>query len=85
MFLYTVYVNSMIAIVIGHQLFAASASKFAVFSLAIYGFNAKTEKSSKTDKFSCTSMSSVSVAVFNRNRTEIFGYRTGLILIAYSI
>ena len=35
---------SMIAIVIGHQLFSASASKFAVLRLAIKGLNAKTEE-----------------------------------------
>ena len=65
------------------QLFSASASKFAVFRLAIYGFNAKTEKSSTTEKFGFTSMSSISVSVvvFNRNRIESFGYRTGLIII----
>ena len=37
----------MTAIVIGHQLFSASASKLAVFILAINGFNAKTERVQK--------------------------------------
>ena len=74
-------IDSMIAIVIGHQLFSASASKLAIFRLAIYGFNAKTIKSSKTEKFSFTSMSSISVVVFKRNRTETFGYHTGLVII----
>ena len=41
---YTVYVHSMTAIVIGHQLFSASAPKFAVLRLEINGFKAKTEK-----------------------------------------
>ena len=81
MFLYAVYVHSMIAIMIGHQLFSAFASKFAVLILAINGFNAQAEQSFKTEKFGFTSTSSVSVAVFNRNRTEIFGYRTGLTII----
>ena len=57
--------HSMITVVIGHQLFSASASKFTVFKLAIYGFNAKTKMSSKTEKFGFTLMSSVSVVVFS--------------------
>ena len=67
----------MIAIVIG-LLFSAFASKFIVFRLAIYGLNAKTDEF-EIEKFGFTSMSSVSVVIFNRNRTEIFSYRTGLI------
>ena len=46
----------------------------------IKGFIVETEKSSKTKIFDITSnpLDLVSVAVFNRNRTEIFDFRTGL-------
>ena len=54
---------------------------FAVLWLAINVFNVKTKKCAKTEKFGFTSTSSVSVVVFNQNRTEIFDYRTGLIFI----
>ena len=83
MFLYIVYVHSMTAFVIGHQLFSASASKFAVVWFAINGFSVKTKKSSKTKKFDfmLTSSVVVSVAVSNQNRTKIFGYLTGLVYI----
>ena len=63
-----------------HQLFSASASKFTVFELAINGFNAKTEEfENRKIRFHLNVM----VAVFNQNRTEIFGYRMGLIYTVY--
>ena len=59
--------HSMIAIVIGHQIFPIS--KCVVLLLAINDFKIETEISSKTEKLGFTSISlvSVSAAIFNRN------------------